>query len=71
MNQRLIRSLLERAANIVACFGLTIALRLVLFPAFGLQQTLGQSLKLGLSFTAAALRRGTTLLWQFARPRSP
>ena len=71
MNQRLIRSLLERAANIVVCFGLTIALRLVLFPAFGLQQTLGQSLKLGLSFTAEVLWRSTALLWLFARPRSP
>ena len=48
-----------------------VALQLLLFPAFGLQQTFGQSLKLGLSFTAEALRRSTALLWLFARPRSP
>ena len=48
-----------------------VALQLLLFPAFGLQQTLGPSLNLGLSFTAAALWRSTALLWQFARPRSP
>ena len=64
------RSLFERTADILACFGLTIALRLVLFPAFGLQQTLGPLLNLDLSFTAAALWRRTALLLLFVRPRS-
>ena len=65
------RSLFERTANIIACFGLTVALRLLLFPAFGLQQTFGQSLKLGLSFTASLLLRRTAWLWLFVHPSSP
>ena len=65
------RSLFQRTANIVACVGLTVALRLLLFPAFGLQQTLGPLLNFGVSFAAEALRRSTALLWLFARPRSP
>ena len=64
-------SLFECTANIVARFGLTVALRLLLFPAFGLQQTLGPLLNFGVSFAAEALRRSTALLWLFARPRSP
>ena len=63
------RSLFQRTANIVACVGLTVALRLLLFPAFGLQQTLGPPLNVGVSFAAEALRRLTALLWQFARPK--
>jgi len=54
-----------------AASAIPVSLQLLLFPAFGLQQTLGPSLNLGLSFTAAALWRSTALLWQFARPRSP
>ena len=61
--------LFERTANIVACIGLTVALRLLLFPAFGLQQTPVPPLNLGASFAAEALRRFKALLWQFARPK--
>ena len=63
------RSLFQRTANIVACVGLTVALRLLLFPAFGLQQMIGPPMNLGVSFSAEALRRLTGLLWQFARPK--
>ena len=61
--------LLEASAR-VAASAFLVALQLLLFPAFGLQQTLGPSLNLGLSFAAEVLRRSTALLWQFARPRS-
>ena len=60
----------EASARIAASAFL-VALQLLLFPAFGLQQALVPSLKLGLSFTAAALWRSIALLWLFARPRSP
>ena len=62
--------LLEASAR-VAGSAFLVALQLLLFPAFGLQQTLGPSLNLGLSFPAEVLRRSTALLWLFARPRSP
>ena len=59
--------LLEASAR-VAGSAFLVALQLLLFPAFGLQQTLGPSLNLGLSFTAAALWRRTVIRRVFAAP---
>ena len=44
-------------AQTVAGHGLTVGLQLLLFPAFGLQPALGQSLRLGLLFAALSLLR--------------
>ena len=62
--------LLEVSARVAgsACL---VALQLLLFPAFGLQQTLGPSLNLGLSFPAEVLRHRKALHRLFAHPRSP
>ena len=62
--------LLEASAR-VAGSAFLVALQLLLSPTFGLQQTLGPSLNLGLSFAAEVLRRSTALLWLFTPPRSP
>ena len=59
------------AATRGAASAIPVSLQLLLFPAFGLQRTLGLLLQLGLSFQPEMLRRSTALLWQFARPRSP
>lgn len=50
MSQRRRVSMIEALANVIAGYGLAVALPLLLFPAFGLHPTLGQSLKLGLPF---------------------
>ena len=62
--------LLEASAR-VAGSAFLVALQLLLFPAFGLQQTLGLSLNLGLKFTATALWHRTALHRLFAHPKSP
>ena len=62
--------LLEASARIAASAFL-VALQFLLFPAFGLQQTLGPSLNLGLSFPAEVLRHRKALHRLFAHPRSP
>lgn len=62
--------MLEATARIAGSTFL-VALQLLLFPAFGLQQTLGPSLNFGMSLAAAGLTPSTAFLWLFARPRLP
>ena len=62
--------LLEASARIAGSAFL-VALKLLLCPAFGLQQTFEPSLNFGVSFAVARLRPSTVFLWLFARPRLP
>lgn len=63
-------SLLEAFTNVVAGYGLAVALQLLLFPAFGLHPTLGQSMKIGLSFTAMSVLRSYMVRRLFERLRA-
>ncbi len=54
-------------------YGLAVLVQLLVFPAFGLQSTLAQNLRIGLIFTAVSLLRSYALLRLFealgTRPR--
>ena len=50
-------SVMEALANVIAGYGLSVGLHLVVFPAFGLHPSLSQSLKIGLSFTLLSVLR--------------
>jgi hypothetical protein len=69
MSQSRIMSLVEAAVNVVAGYGLAVALQLVLFPVYGLHPTLGQSLKIGVWFTLLSLLRSYALRRLFERQR--
>jgi hypothetical protein len=69
MIQSRIASLIEALSNVVAGYGLAVALQALLFPAFGLHQTLGQSLKLGVWFTLLSVLRSYVIRRVFERLR--
>ena len=62
-------SLIEAIANVVLGYGLAVALQVIVFPAFGLHLTLGQSLKIGLSFTVMSVLRSYVVRRVFERLR--
>ena len=70
MSQSRAAALLKALANVLAGYGHAVGLQLLLFPAFGLHPTLGQSLKLGLWFTALSVMRGYALRRLFERFRT-
>ena len=61
MSQSRTMSLVEAVTNVVVGYGLAVALQLLLFPAFGLYPTLGQSLQIGGWFTLLSLLRSYAL----------
>ena len=48
-------------ANVVVGYALAVGAQLLVFPLFGLQATLGQSLGIGAIFTLVSLVRGYQL----------
>jgi hypothetical protein len=73
MSQSRAMSALEAVTNVVVGYGLAVGLQLALFPVFGLQPTLGQSLKIGAWFTLLSLLRSYALrrLFERLRERAP
>jgi hypothetical protein len=63
-------SLVEAIINVLVGYGLAVVLQLLLFPAFGLYPTLGQTLQTGGWFTLLSLLRSYTLRRLFERLRS-
>ena len=63
-------SVMEAFANVIAGYGLSVALQLVVFPAFGLHPSLSQSLKIGLSFTLLSVLRSYAIRRLFERLRA-
>lgn len=61
MNQTRTLSLVEAIANVVVGYGLAVLVQILIFPAFGLSVTLGNSLRIGLAFTAVSLARSYVL----------
>lgn len=70
MSQSRRMSLVEAVTNLLAGYGLAVGLQLLLFPAFGLHPTMGQSLAIGGWFTLLSLLRSYTLRRLFERLRS-
>ena len=61
MRQSRLMSLLEAGTNVIVGYGLAVGTQLLVFPLFGLQATLGQSLGIGAIFTLVSLVRGYLL----------
>lgn len=61
MRQSHLMSLVEASANVVVGYGLAVGVQLLVFPLFGLEATLSQSLGLGAVFTFVSLVRGYVL----------
>ena len=61
MSQSRRASLGEATANMTLGYGLAVLVQLLVFPAFGLQPTLAQNLRIGLIFTAVSLLRSYAL----------
>ncbi len=61
MSQSRRASLGEATANMTLGYGLAVLVQLLVFPAFGLQSTLAQNLRIGLIFTAVSLLRSYAL----------
>jgi hypothetical protein len=67
MSQSRRQSLIEALVNVGLGYGLAVGLQLLLFPAFGLQATLAQNLKIGLWFTGLSILRSYALRRLFGR----
>ena len=61
MRQSRLMSLIEAVANVVVGYGLAVGVQLLVFPLFGLEATLRQSLGIGAIFTLVSLVRGYLL----------
>jgi hypothetical protein len=62
-------SAVEAVANVIVGYVLAVGLQLLLFPAFGLHPTLGQTLQIGGWFTLLSLLRSYALRRLFERLR--
>ncbi|HSG81733.1 MAG TPA: hypothetical protein VLC48_05750 [Gemmatimonadota bacterium] len=51
MKQSRLMSLVESVANVVVGYGLAVVTQFLIFPAFGLQTTLAQNLKMRAAFS--------------------
>jgi hypothetical protein len=63
-------SAVEAVTNVLVGYGLAVGLQLLLFPAFGLYPTLGQTLQIGGWFTLLSLLRSYALRRLFEGLRS-
>jgi hypothetical protein len=61
MKQSRRMSLIEAIANVVVGYGLAVLTQIMVFPIFGLQASLGDTLALGLIFTAISIGRSYVL----------
>lgn len=51
MKQSRAMSLVEAVANVVVGYGVAVVKQILIFPVFGLQTTLAQNLKMGVTFS--------------------
>lgn len=70
MMQSRVMSLIEAIANIVVGYGLAVATQILIFPVFGLQATIAQSLTIGAIFTIMSIVRSFVLRRVFEAHRS-
>ena len=70
MRQSRLMSLLEALTNVVVGYGVAVGTQLLVFPLFGLEATLRQSLGIGAVFTLVSLVRGYLLRRAFEAARS-
>ena len=70
MSQSRRLSLLEAVTNVAVGYVLAVATQIVVFPAFGLQASLGDNLAIGAVFTGISLIRSYALrrLFEFIAP---
>ena len=61
MKQSRLMSLVESVANVIVGYGVAVVTRILIFPVFGLQTTLGQNLAMGGVFTIVSLARSFLL----------
>lgn len=64
-------SLVESFANIVVGYGLAVLTQILVFPLFGIQVSLGDSLLIGAAFTFISLIRSYALRRLFNRSGLP
>ena len=69
MRQSRLMSLVEALTNVVAGYGVAVGTQLLVFPLFGLEATLRQSLGIGAIFTLVSLVRGYLLRRAFEAAR--
>lgn len=62
-------SLVEAVAGVVIGYALAVGAQILLFPVFGLQATLAQTLKIGAAFTLLSIVRSYALRRVFERLR--
>ena len=55
MKQSRTMSLVEAVANVVVGYGIAVASQIMIFPAFGVQMTVAQNLKLAAAFTMISI----------------
>ena len=61
MRQSRLMSLVEAMTNVLVGYALAVSTQVLVFPLFGLEATLRQSLGLGAIFTLVSLARGYLL----------
>ena len=61
MRQSRLMSLVEALTNVVVGYGVAVGTQVLVFPLFGLDATLSQSLGIGAVFTLVSLARGYLL----------
>ena len=70
MTQTRTMSLVEATTNVIVGYAPAVITQILVFPAFGLNATLAQNLKLGLVFTVVSIARGYALRRLFEGLRS-
>ena len=61
MKQSRLMSLIEAITNVIVGYGVAVVTKILIFPIFGLQTTLGQNLAMGGIFTIVSLFRSFAL----------
>lgn len=73
MKQSRTMSLVEAVANVLAGFGIAVVSQILIFPAFGVQMTVAQNVKLASAFTLISICRSFALrrIFEAIRVRCP
>ena len=61
MKQSRTMSMVESVTNVIVGYGIAVASQILIFPAFGLQMTLAQNLKIAAAFTVISICRSFAL----------
>ena len=70
MSQSRTMSLVESIANVLAGFGVAVAMQIAVFPLFGLRTSLAENLAMGAIFTVVSIARSYCLRRVFERIRA-